>query len=938
MPGVEANTLKRDLNACIQKLPELQRQEYNLDVEVNFLMETFGQIGESLFREHKYLGVAGVGGSGTVLTFEFTPHRIVRAGKLPRRKILDEPDSKDAFIGIGVEVHGLSKASHRNISRFYQFLKSDDKHYCLLTQFIDPHESLDDWIRRIADEVAKKSNLALEDRVARVMTTLAKGLTQICDAMIHLHEEAQLLHMDIKPSNILIAPAGSSKFSGGMPDVPYLIDMGLARDKEGYEPDEKVPVGFTWIYAHPALSDIQGGAKVSKTPNLAKKFCLGRELTDQLDIFAFGRTLQELLMIVASRFGDGVYSHYGFNYLHQVACLCLDGSNKSDKPLGNFVSDRVQQLCESAYKLYAFRSFRSVKQAIERFLGSYRLETEITELDPWYPQVVNASDHAPVPLTPRVRSLIDHPSFKRLQRHRQLGMIESVYPTATHSRYVHALGTFRTTCDYISALYYDPDNPTFKILMQTRSISALLAASLLHDLGQTSLGHDIEELDSRLFSHTEFTRMALEDEKVKDTDGRTIADILKEVDSGWALSLDNVEGILKREKAPPLNYVLYDILDSPLDADKMDYLRRDSVDARVPYGLAIDYRRILRTLTTAPGQRADVGNVIKLAVKHKGLAGAEAFTIARYQAFQAIYLHHTYRTLKGMLLAAFASALGRMSEAYPEFKDLDKNEVSRLEVKRLFYLTAVLSEAHFSLHTPKGQTPIALLESIQGKKVHSEDDKKWKLRASVLAFPERGELASIGADPVTQFFYFFAPPEGQFLIREVLNRRLYKRLYEQPLQSIPIERNTALLEFFRGSGRFLHAQKVSTELKGVLRGALQQASSTRKSVEFDPTWKQVEEIYQLGTPVVFDMPTRSISDVGGQPEIVPDLQRKYFPSAKADSEKPLSSLWAVTPQLMRDASTFRVVCHPDLHDIIRKVMTGEEIARTIAGYFKGVLS
>jgi HD superfamily phosphohydrolase len=48
-----------------------------------------------------------------------------------------------------------------------------------------------------------------------------------------------------------------------------------------------------------------------------------------------------------------------------------------------------------------------------------------------------------VPLTPRVRRLIDAPAFRRLARISQLGLVSLVYPAANHTRHEHSLGVYR---------------------------------------------------------------------------------------------------------------------------------------------------------------------------------------------------------------------------------------------------------------------------------------------------------------------------------------------------------------------------------------------------------------------------------------------------------------------------------------------------------------
>src|SRR5215813_2146752 len=60
-----------------------------------------------------------------------------------------------------------------------------------------------------------------------------------------------------------------------------------------------------------------------------------------------------------------------------------------------------------------------------------------------------------VPLTDRVRQLLDAPEMRRLSRISQLGLCELVYPGARHSRLEHSLGVYRNALMYLKQLASD---------------------------------------------------------------------------------------------------------------------------------------------------------------------------------------------------------------------------------------------------------------------------------------------------------------------------------------------------------------------------------------------------------------------------------------------------------------------------------------------------
>src|SRR5271169_491853 len=60
-----------------------------------------------------------------------------------------------------------------------------------------------------------------------------------------------------------------------------------------------------------------------------------------------------------------------------------------------------------------------------------------------------------VPVTRRLRQVIDTADFRRLARISQLGLVSLVYPAAHHTRFEHSLGVFRLGLLYLKRLAHD---------------------------------------------------------------------------------------------------------------------------------------------------------------------------------------------------------------------------------------------------------------------------------------------------------------------------------------------------------------------------------------------------------------------------------------------------------------------------------------------------
>jgi hypothetical protein len=95
-------------------------------------------------------------------------------------------------------------------------------------------------------------------------------------------------------------------------------------------------------------------------------------------------------------------------------------------------------------------------------------------------QLIRIPPEMDVPMTPRVRQIVDTVEFQRLAKISQLGLVSLVYPAAHHSRFEHCLGTYRTALLYLKQLSYDD---RFSEAIQSQDAELLIVAALLHDLG-----------------------------------------------------------------------------------------------------------------------------------------------------------------------------------------------------------------------------------------------------------------------------------------------------------------------------------------------------------------------------------------------------------------------------------------------------------------------
>ena len=237
-----------------------------------------------------------------------------------------------------------------------------------------------------------------------------------------------------------------------------------------------------------------------------------------------------------------------------------------------------------------------------------------------------------VPLTPRVRALVDTAEMRRLARISQLGLVSLVYPGATHSRFEHSLGVYRLALAFLGRLRRDPH---FAATVDEGDAAAFVVAALVHDIGHWAYCHPLEDMGlPELPRHESLVGGIL-------AAGEPAAILRAE----WGLEPSRVAALIDGTADDPAGILLHSLLSGPIDVDKMDYLARDSLHAGVPYGRHFDQDRLLASLCIdAAGET--------LAITDKGRTAAELMVFARYVMFSEVYWHHAVRAATGMLQRA----------------------------------------------------------------------------------------------------------------------------------------------------------------------------------------------------------------------------------------------------------------------------------------------
>ena len=228
--------------------------------------------------------------------------------------------------------------------------------------------------------------------------------------------------------------------------------------------------------------------------------------------------------------------------------------------------------------------------------------------------------------------LIDTPVFQRLRRIRQLGPASLTFHGAEGSRFTHSLGVM-----VVARRAFDRVAKDAPQLQPYRPV--VLCAALLHDIGHGPFSHTCEEIFG--CNHEHWTDRILKEYE-------PIRSLLDCFDPGL---LDQIQQVYRKQHPVPL---VWQLVSSQLDCDRIDYLMRDSYFTGASYG-RLDLDRILLALRYEPVTQ-------QLVVAQKGMAAIEHYLLVRYFMYAQVYNHPKNLAATLVLEQAFRLAKARWQE------------------------------------------------------------------------------------------------------------------------------------------------------------------------------------------------------------------------------------------------------------------------------------
>lgn len=171
----------------------------------------------------------------------------------------------------------------------------------------------------------------------------------------------------------------------------------------------------------------------------------------------------------------------------------------------------------------------------------------------------------------------DEDAIRRMFFIRQLGLKAYIdYPGAIHTRYSHSLGTMHLAGKLTDLLIKKMDDKGNRVIAENLATNRdeIIAAGFLHDIAHGPFSHCVD-YPLKLLNHLTHEELA----------SKVIMEYLPDDFGNW-VDRQQVIKIIKGKHDYPF---ISQIIDGPIDVDKLDYLLRDAHHVGLKYSFDLDH-------------------------------------------------------------------------------------------------------------------------------------------------------------------------------------------------------------------------------------------------------------------------------------------------------------------------------------------------------------
>lgn len=557
----------------------------------------------------------------------------------------DVPEKTTVYKTFSREFYALESLRHSNIIQVYFtgiHEKEDGAKYPYYVM-----EYLGEKVKTLKDI----DKYCTENKLANEKTPLLlQAFGRIASALHYAHShKGQIIHRDLKASNILVFPDGDGTHNFKLIDFGFAVFLSSASS-----------IGSSNVARANSSRNLAEANKRSKKHDwwqLAGTFCGLLPLPEEVSAsHHWGQSVGSVTWPIDPAEYKSFHDH-----LKKLSDL-----NTGDELAKFDIVEFYDQATDYYFRAKLGCFPPSLKGTI-RLLSIPELSTS-AGLIPAY-EAIRIPPRQLVLYTERVKELISQPRFVALGRTKQLGFTNMVYPGAQGTRLEHALGVYNLACRFVLRMSGEPRYRQLKV--EEQDVVKFLLGALLHDIGHSPYAHQIEEFREVDFTKKDARKIRLLiGEGAHVVRGRDI--IIKEfaphIESNFSefewgredfsnlldafLPIPESKTSSKRAKSKTLSEPLKffsSLLSGGIDLDKLDYVERDAYHCGVPYGNYLDIDRILDTLRVV--QDEDDETIV--AFEERGMGSLEQLATSRHQLYAYVYWHRAVRSATTMFKHAF---------------------------------------------------------------------------------------------------------------------------------------------------------------------------------------------------------------------------------------------------------------------------------------------
>lgn len=222
--------------------------------------------------------------------------------------------------------------------------------------------------------------------------------------------------------------------------------------------------------------------------------------------------------------------------------------------------------------------------------------------------------------------VIEHPYFQRLRRISQTGLLNLIFPGATHTRFHHAIGAMHLMFTALETLKQKG------VAISVEEEKGAMLAILMHDIGHGPFSHALESMLMDDWHHENLSLLLMN--RLND-----------EFNGQLSIAIEMFQGKYHRK-------FFNQLISSQLDVDRLDYLNRDSFFTGVSEG-NINTQRIISMMNVCEEE---------LVIDAKGVYSIENFLTARMFMYWQVYYHKTSALAEFILVRILERAKYLVSE------------------------------------------------------------------------------------------------------------------------------------------------------------------------------------------------------------------------------------------------------------------------------------